>query len=78
MLIANIALSALLAVTFLGSGVPKILGAKKSLQMRDQLRVGPDLWRVVGGLEIAAAAGWSRGWRCPGWASRVELDSPYS
>ncbi|MDT5338314.1 MAG: hypothetical protein QOD90_3819 [Mycobacterium sp.] len=55
--ITIIVLSALLAVAFLGSGGLKLVGAKQSLQMRDQLRVGPQLWRVVGALEVAGALG---------------------
>jgi uncharacterized membrane protein YphA (DoxX/SURF4 family) len=65
MFIATIVLSALLAITFIGAGVPKVLGAKKSLQMRDQVRAGADLWRVVGGLEIAAAVGLAAGLAVP-------------
>jgi hypothetical protein len=43
MYVATIVLSALLAVAFLGSGGLKLAGAKQSLQMRDQLRVGAQL-----------------------------------
>jgi uncharacterized membrane protein YphA (DoxX/SURF4 family) len=57
MYIATIVLSALLAVAFLASGGLKLAGAKQSLQMRDQLRVGAQLWRVVGALEVAGALG---------------------
>jgi DoxX-like protein len=65
MFIATIVLSALLALTFLGAGVPKVIGAKQSLQMRDQVRVGADLWRVIGALEIAAALGLVAGLAVP-------------
>lgn len=75
MFIATIVLSALLAVTFLGAGVPKLIGAKQSLKMRDQLRIGADLWRIVGALEIAAAIGLVAGLAVPilGIAAAVGL-----
>jgi hypothetical protein len=75
MFIATIVLSALLAVTFLGAGIPKVIGAKQSLQMRDQVRAGADLWRVVGALEIAAAVGLAAGIALPvlGIAAAVGL-----
>ena len=57
MFLATIILSALLAVAFLGSGSVKLAGAKQSLQIRDQLGVGVQLWRVIGALEVAAAVG---------------------
>ena len=63
--IATIVLSALLAITFLGAGVPKVIGAKQSLKMRDHVRAGADLWRVVGVLEIAAAVGLAAGLAVP-------------
>jgi uncharacterized membrane protein YphA (DoxX/SURF4 family) len=65
MYIAIIVLSALLAVAFLGSGGLKLVGAKQSLTMRDQLRVGPQLWRVVGALEVAGALGLAVGFVVP-------------
>jgi uncharacterized membrane protein YphA (DoxX/SURF4 family) len=61
MYVAIIVLSALLAVAFLGSGGLKLMGAKQSLQMRDQLRIGAQLWRVVGALEVAGALGLAAG-----------------
>jgi uncharacterized membrane protein YphA (DoxX/SURF4 family) len=75
MFIATIVLSALLAFTFLGAGVPKLIGAKQSLKMRDQMRIGADLWRVVGALEIAAAIGLVAGLAVPvlGIAAAVGL-----
>lgn len=50
-------LTIVLALVFLGAGIPKILGAKTSLQMRDQLQIDARLYRVIGFLEIAAVAG---------------------
>jgi uncharacterized membrane protein YphA (DoxX/SURF4 family) len=63
--ITIIVLSALLAVAFLGSGGLKLVGAKQSLTMRDQLRVGAQLWRVVGALEVAGAVGLAAGFVVP-------------
>jgi uncharacterized membrane protein YphA (DoxX/SURF4 family) len=73
--IAIIVLSALLAVAFLGSGGLKLAGAKQSLQMRDQLHVGAQLWRVVGALEVAGALGLAAGFVVPalGIAAAVGL-----
>ena len=75
MQIATIVLSALLAITFLGAGVPKVIGAKQSLKMRDHVSAGADLWRVVGVLEIAAAVGLAAGLAVPvlGIAAAVGL-----
>jgi uncharacterized membrane protein YphA (DoxX/SURF4 family) len=75
MSIAIIVLSALLAVAFLGSGSLKLAGTKQSLQMRDQLHVGAQLWRVVGGLEVAGALGLAAGFVVPvlGIAAAVGL-----
>jgi uncharacterized membrane protein YphA (DoxX/SURF4 family) len=75
MSIATIVLSALLAVAFLGSGALKLVGAKQSLQMRDQLHVGAQLWRVVGALEVAGALGLAAGLVVPvlGLAAAVGL-----
>jgi uncharacterized membrane protein YphA (DoxX/SURF4 family) len=57
MSITTIVLSALLAATFLGSGGMKVAGAKQSLQIRDQLRIGAHLWTAIGVLEAAGGAG---------------------
>src|SRR3981189_3710341 len=75
MSIAIIVLNALLAVAFLGSGSLKLAGAKQSLQMRDQLHVGAQLWRVVGALEVAGAMGLAAGFVVPalGIAAAVGL-----
>jgi uncharacterized membrane protein YphA (DoxX/SURF4 family) len=75
MYVATIVLSALLAVAFLGSGGLKLIGAKQSLQMRDQLRVGAQLWRLIGALEVAGALGLAVGLVVPvlGIAAAVGL-----
>ena len=52
-----IVLSVGLAVVFLGSGGAKLAGAKQSLQIRDNLRVGARLWSLIGVLEVAGAVG---------------------
>lgn len=57
MFVATAVLTIVLALVFLGAGIPNILGTKTSLQMRDQLQIDAQLYRVVGFLEIAAAAG---------------------
>jgi uncharacterized membrane protein YphA (DoxX/SURF4 family) len=73
--IAIIVLSALLALAFLGSGSLKLVGAKQSLEMRDQLRVGAQLWPVVGALEVAGGLGLAIGFVVPvlGIAAAVGL-----
>ena len=75
MSIAIIVLSALLAVAFLGSGALKLAGTKQSLQMRDQLHVGAQQWRLVGALEVAGAVGLAAGFVVPvlGIAAAVGL-----
>jgi uncharacterized membrane protein YphA (DoxX/SURF4 family) len=65
MSIAIIVLSALLAVAFLGSGALKLVGAKQSLQMRDQLHVGAQQWQLIGALEVAGAVGLAAGFIVP-------------
>jgi uncharacterized membrane protein YphA (DoxX/SURF4 family) len=50
-------LSVVLAVGFLGAGAIKLIGNKTSLEMRDRVNVGAQLWRVIGALEVAGAVG---------------------
>lgn len=75
MFIATIALSVLLAAAFLGSGAAKLAGAKQSIAIRDRLGVAAGLWRAVGILEVAAAAGLAAGLGVPvlGIAAAVGL-----
>ena len=54
MFVATAVLTIVLALVFLGAGIPNILGTKTSLRMRDQLQIDAQLYRVVGFLEIAA------------------------
>ena len=42
---------------FLAAGSTKVIGTKTSIQMRDHVAVAAALWRVIGALELAAAAG---------------------
>lgn len=49
--------SILLAATMASSFVRKVTGDSASEQLRERLRLPPGLWRVVGMLELAAAAG---------------------
>lgn len=55
--LAATVLSVVLAVGFLGSGAIKLIGNKTSLEMRDRVSVGAQLWRVIGALEVAGAVG---------------------
>ena len=75
MFIATIVLSVLLAAAFLGSGAAKLAGAKQSIAIRDRLGVAAGLWRAVGILEVAAAAGLAAGLAVPvlGIAAAVGL-----
>ncbi len=53
---ANV-LSILLAISYLGSGGMKVLGQAKIIEGLDKLGVSRNLSRVIGALELAAAAG---------------------
>ncbi len=53
----TIALSIVLALLFLATGAGKVLGAKKSIEARDHFRMNSSLWRTIGALEFAGAAG---------------------
>jgi UPF0716 family protein affecting phage T7 exclusion len=46
-----------LAIAFLGAGSVKVIGTKTSVEMREHVAVGAPPWRVIGALELAAAAG---------------------
>jgi DoxX-like family len=50
-------LSVLIGLLFLVTGGMKIFGVKASLRIRDQLRMQPTLWRMIGLLEWAGAIG---------------------
>ena len=65
MFIATIVLSVLVAAAFLGSGAAKLAGAKQSIEIRDRLGVAAGLWRAVGIVEVAAAAGLAAGLAVP-------------
>lgn len=45
------------ALQFLLSGAGKLAGIKQSIGYRDHLNVSPALWKAIGVLEVAGAAG---------------------
>jgi uncharacterized membrane protein YphA (DoxX/SURF4 family) len=49
--------SVLLAVAIVGAGLPKLMANRKSLDIARHVGASPSLWRIIGGLELAAAAG---------------------
>ncbi|WP_154697440.1 DoxX family protein [Lentzea guizhouensis] len=51
------ALSLVLAVLFVATGAGKLVGARKSIEVRDHFRMSATLWRTIGALEWAGAAG---------------------
>ena len=57
MSLAATILSILLALLFLVAGSPKVMDAKSSQKLRDNLHVNPTLWKTVGALEALAAIG---------------------
>lgn len=61
----TIVVTVLLAVLFLYTGLPKVLGAARSLAFRDHLGVPPSQWRLIGLLELAAVAGLLLGFALP-------------
>jgi hypothetical protein len=76
MAVATIVISALLAVAFSGSGGLKVAGAKQSLQVRDQLRIGAGLWTLIGGhLRWPAPSGCWSVWPCQRSVSQRQRDS---
>ena len=56
-MIAEVIVTALLAVLFAFAGLIKLLGVRQSLAIRDHLGVKPAQWRVIGLLELAGVAG---------------------
>jgi hypothetical protein len=59
-----------LAIAFLGAGSIKVIGTKTSIEMRDHVAVGAPPWRVIGALELAAAAGLVPGLFIPAFGGR--------
>jgi uncharacterized membrane protein YphA (DoxX/SURF4 family) len=57
MLVATVVVSILLALVFLAAGIPKVLALQSATKMRESLHVNAQLYRAVGMLELAAAAG---------------------
>ncbi|MFD5425651.1 DoxX family protein [Streptomyces sp. NPDC127084] len=52
-IVISLLLAALLAMT--GGG--KVLGAGKSVEVRDALGLSPALWRLIGAMELSGVAG---------------------
>ncbi|SDG31200.1 DoxX-like family protein [Lentzea fradiae] len=67
----TIALSVVLALLFVATGAGKLFGAKASLEARDQFRMNPALWRTIGALEWAGAAGLVAGLASWDWLGRA-------
>jgi DoxX-like family len=56
-MIADVIVTALLAVLFAFAGLIKLFGVRQSLAIRDHLGVKPAQWRMIGILELAGVAG---------------------
>ena len=56
-MIAEVIVTALLAVLFTFSSLIKLVGVRQSLAIRDHLGVKPMQWRVIGLLELAGVVG---------------------
>lgn len=56
MVVLTVLLALLLALVVIVIGLAAVQQLPPSLQVRDRLGVGPTWWRVVGGLELVAAA----------------------
>jgi uncharacterized membrane protein YphA (DoxX/SURF4 family) len=54
---AHLILSIVLAVLFLATGTPKILGVGYAIKNRDALHLTPAFWRLAGSLEVLGAIG---------------------
>jgi hypothetical protein len=57
MTVAALVLTLLLVVLFTAAGAGKVASLAPSVGIRDHLAVPPPLWRVIGVLELSAAAG---------------------
>jgi uncharacterized membrane protein YphA (DoxX/SURF4 family) len=55
--IVAIVVQVLLGLAFLAAGVPKVLGAKQSLERSDHHQIAHWFWRLTGGIEIIGALG---------------------
>ena len=56
-MVADVIVTALLAVLFAFAGLIKLFGVRQSLAIRDHLGVKPVPWRLIGILELAGVAG---------------------
>jgi hypothetical protein len=72
---AAIVVTILLVALFVFSSSIKLLGVRRSLQIRDHLGVGPAQWRLIGLLELAGVVGVLAGlaWAPIGVAAAVGL-----
>ncbi|GAA1560493.1 hypothetical protein GCM10009804_16590 [Kribbella hippodromi] len=52
-----VVLAIVVGVLFIVTGGVKVLGVRQSLAVRDHLGMAPQLWRLIGLLELAGAAG---------------------
>lgn len=53
----TVAVTAVLAVLFVFSSSIKLLGVARSVAIRDHLGISPQLWKAIGGLELAGVVG---------------------
>lgn len=72
---ATVVVTLLLAALFAFSSSIKLLGVRKSLEIRDHLGVSPVGWRIIGGFELAGVAGALAGlvWAPIGIAAAIGL-----
>lgn len=74
-MIAKVIVTGLLAALFTFSSLIKLVGVRRSLEIRDHLNVKPMQWRVIGLLELAGVVGVLAGlaWPPIGVAAAVGL-----
>jgi hypothetical protein len=53
----TVAVTVVLAVLFAFSSSIKLLGVARSVAIRDHLGISPQLWKAIGGLELAGVVG---------------------
>jgi uncharacterized membrane protein YphA (DoxX/SURF4 family) len=63
--IGIVTLTIVLALMFLGAGAVKLVATRRSLHIRDQLRVEARLWSSIGLVEVAACFGLAAGLAVP-------------
>jgi uncharacterized membrane protein YphA (DoxX/SURF4 family) len=65
MVLLTVVLALLLALVVIVVGMAQVQGLPASLSVRDRVGASPTLWRVVGWLELVAAAGLVMGVAAP-------------